>query len=243
MNTDPSFNWCGGRLKNQGNFAGKKFTKVQATWKVPEFEEDPPNGETHYAAIFVCLDGGSEYRSQNLLQAGVAQIVRTDAAGTTTQDCHAWYLWDLTGTLWDPTYSNYTVPGFAVSPGDTVTVTLVYKDPGQAEATFSLDGGAPISSGDFPVDAASFKGDTVEWIMERPADRNTITPRNKLGKVNVKLTNAFGWTSDGTQVAPKDGDALDMEPDGGTDANPKPPLATATLGPNFVDIKFKAHGP
>jgi hypothetical protein len=103
---NPSFNWCGGRVKNQDNFAGKKFTKVQATWQVPAFGENPPNGETHYAAIFVALDGGSEYLSQNLLQAGVAQIVSTDASGTTTQDCHAWYLWDPLGNKWNLGYTN-----------------------------------------------------------------------------------------------------------------------------------------
>jgi Peptidase A4 family len=237
----PSYNWCGGRLTAP---PGKKFTKVQATWTVPVFGENPPNGETHYAAIFVGLDGGSENGSQNLLQAGVAQIVSTNAAGTTTQDCHAWYLWDPVGDKWNLGYTNNQIPNarFPVNVGHTVTVTLVYKDPGKAEATFSLDGGAPISSGDFPVDAALFAGDTMEWILERPADRNTGgAPRRKLGKVNVTLTNALGWTSDGTQFAPKDGDALDMEPDGSTDANPKPDLATATLGPDFVHIRFIAH--
>jgi peptidase A4-like protein len=236
MNTYASYNWCGGRLKVP---PGKKFTKVQATWQVPEFGENPPDGETHYAAIFVGLDGGSEWLSQNLFQAGVAQIVSTDAAGTTTQDCHAWYLWDPTGGLWDPNYSNNKVPGFPVSPGDTVTVILEYKvATNQGSAQFSKNGQAlpPIL---FNVDT-SFVGDTMEWIMERPADRNTTTPRKKLGKVNVKLTNAFGFTSDGTQVAPKDGDNLTMEADDSTNANQKP-LATATLGPDFVDIKFKAH--
>jgi hypothetical protein len=255
MSAYNSYNWCGARVKNnsQAKFNGKMFTKVQATWKVPSFLGQPANGETWYAAIFVGLDGGSTdivaagpglpngYTfSQNLLQAGVAQKI-SRANGTTTQDCHAWYLWDAVGDKWDPNYSNNKVPGFAVSPGDTVTVTLVYKDPGKAEATFSLDGGAPISSGDFPVDAALFKGDTVEWIMERPADRNTITTRKKLGRFDpVRLYGASGSASDGSAVAPvapNDGDTLIMEDDG----HAHHLAEVTTVDSTSVSITFKAH--
>lgn len=236
-------------MLNQGNFAGKKFTKVQATWTVPAFG-NPPNGETHCAAIFVGLDGGSELLSKNLFQAGVAQIVSTDAAGRTTQDCHAWYLWDPTGGLWDPNYLNNKVPGFPVSPGDEVTVILEYKQASnQGSAQFSITNGQALAPILFNVDQR-FVGDTMQWIMERPSNPNSANhrPRRKLGKVNVKLTNAFGFTSDSTRVAPKDGDALNMEPDDSTDPHPKPPLAVATVGYNpvdheFVDIKFRAHGP
>jgi peptidase A4-like protein len=116
VSTERSYNWCGARVKNQANPSPQKmFIKVEAKWTVPPFV-NPPNNETHYAAIFVGLDGGSELLSQNLLQAGVAQILSTDAARTTTQDCHAWYLWDAVGDKWDPNYSTNKVPGFAVSP-------------------------------------------------------------------------------------------------------------------------------
>lgn len=221
-------------MENRAKFAGKKFNKVKATWKVPAFAENPPNGETWYAATFVGLDGGSPLPgfSTNLLQAGVAQKISTDAGGTKTA-CHAWYLWDPTGHLSNLDYSNYPVPGFPVSVGDTVTVELEYKD-GKAVARFSSDK-QPQRSVEFDVDAKLFKGDTMEWIMERPADPNT-GKRQKLANVDaVDLENAVG-SANGSPVAPNDGDFLMMEDDDSTHD-----LAEAKVGSSTVHIEFKDH--
>jgi hypothetical protein len=242
-----SWNWCGARVKNRGHtFGGKKFTQVQATWTVPAFKRNPPNGETWYAAIFVGLDGGSiedtqPPYSENLLQAWVAQKISRDADGNLTQNCHAWYLWDSIGNNWDPDYSHNVVPNFPVNVGDTVTVKLVYKDPGKAEATFKIvrgpNAGKEATSGDFNVDDGLFKGDTIEWIMERPAEPGAITPRRKLAEFDpVDLSEAFGFAEDGTRVNPNDGDNLTMENDKHAHN-----LAEATLGASSVHIEFRAH--
>jgi peptidase A4-like protein len=232
-------------------FIGKMFTKVQATWKVPSFLGQPANGETWYAAIFVGLDGGSTDTpsaappgrfSENLLQAGVAQII-SRANGKTTQHCHAWYLWDPTGALWTPDYTNYPVARFNVSEGDTVTVILQYfpqAGASKGSALFLSDrAGQPPVPVQFNVDAQLFKGDTMEWIMERPADRNATVPRKRLAqfKPDVRLYNASGSASDGSPVAPNDGDTLIMEDDGDTHHLAE----VTTVDSSSVSITFKAH--
>jgi hypothetical protein len=240
---------------SQAKFNGKMFTEVHATWKVPSFLGQPANGETWYAAIFVGLDGGSTdivpagpglpngYTfSQNLLQAGVAQIISRANGITTPQDCHAWYLWDTTGALWRPDYAN-RVAGFNVSEGDTVTVILEYFPQAGANngsALFLSDrAGQPPVHVQFNVDAQLFQGDTMEWIMERPADRNTTLPRKRLAqfKPDVRLYNASGSASDGSPVAPNDGDTLIMEDDGDTHHLAE----VTTVDSSSVSITFKAH--
>jgi hypothetical protein len=255
MNGQFSYNWTGVRVKND-KFGGKRFTSVRATWKVHVLKgnqgNQPLNQKWHVANL-VGLDGGSNLEgwSQNVLQAGIAQTITNDAGGNPEEERYAWYRWDPVGTVSNDPYQIMIKPEeFPIKPGDSVTVTLSYL-PLEPDATKGFvkfqNGSAPPVIRKFYVDPNQFKGDTIEWVIERPAanggtggDRRSRKPLARFP--DAVFTDAGGWTADNVSgnpnVFPSDGDVLTMEEDNSTPANRKE-IANAT--PSNGEIKVHRH--
>jgi hypothetical protein len=104
-----------------------------------------------------------------LLQAGTEQDVTLDAAGNITRNCYAWTEW-FTDVAQEPEQI-VSAQQFPVNPGDSIALFLHWPGGTTGLATFmNLDTGVsasiPITQ---PHDGTVMTGDSVEWIVERPA--------------------------------------------------------------------------
>jgi hypothetical protein len=233
-----TWNWSGARVKTEGQFANKTFSSVSATWIVPTLVGNPIRGERWYIASWVGLDGGSNIvgptaASADLLQAGVYQTLNHGGH----QECYAFCEWNVAG---DSKYQrDNTLP--AVKPGDNVSVTITVQFDNNGNAT-----GASIQFNGVPIriqkpGPAAFKGDTIEWVVERAAVNSNQHERLADIQGNaVEFNNAVGSTNgpNPMRVSPNvaEGAALNME----EDANPGKGhyICTATIpGPDRVHIQ------
>lgn len=121
-----SANWAGAVIQAT---PGKSFSAVSAEWVVPKVSEVPGQTFTD-AAEWVGLDG---YDSNDVCQAGVLETVQTAANGKTTVSCTAWDEWYPDGA------NLISSKDFAVSPGDTIRVSVETLGAGSTRAVFLFD--------------------------------------------------------------------------------------------------------
>ena len=100
---------------------------------------------------------------KDVLQAGIKQCVTLEKDGTITEDHHAFYVWDPGNGS-----NTYTVKGFPVDAGDLIQVKVQYLN-NRGFARF-VNHTKKVEISEWipkPVNVG-FKGDTAEWIVERP---------------------------------------------------------------------------
>jgi hypothetical protein len=176
--------WCGAYLTNPTG----QFYDISASWNVPTvISAGPP-----FSAVVEWV--GLDNSGRDLYQAG------------TGSECLNVFFWNITTYfMWMESlpWSWWVVPGFAVSPGDTVTVdiwvanqygTTIFQDP--SEGNDGLTGAdnsvwfyltssngasfmgtyptAPESAGG--QQSTGFTGQMAEFILERPTINGEIVP-------------------------------------------------------------------
>jgi hypothetical protein len=235
-----ALNWCGVRVRNV-EFPGAVFKSVSATWTVPKLAGNPKAGDTWYLASWVGLDGGSNLGgwSEDLLQAGVYQT--RENAGD--KHCHAFCGWNVTKDSKYP--QDPDLP--SVEPGNDVSVAITVKFDSVGKATEAAITFKNVTTNEQkskklqPIDAV-FKGDTIEWIVERAAVDPVALPvkHEQMSDINhdvVEFKNAGGLTLAGDQVTPDKGDLVHMEEDN----KPGDYICKAKSGPNWIHIGKIKH--
>lgn len=250
-----AFNWCGVRVKNDGGqFAGSVFKSVSATWTVPKLAGNPKAGDTWYLASWVGLDGGTNLDgwSKDLLQAGVYQT--RDNGGD--KDCHAFCEWNVTKDSKYP--PDPDLP--PVQPGNDVSVAITVEFDGAGNATAAVTF-TNLTNNDIrhkppikkPINAV-FKGDTIEWVVERAAvvGGGAVNEKKHEKMADIandafEFKNAGGLTQANVQVAPDKGDLVHMEEDENPGTGNHICKVKVELKPppinNLIHIDKKKHNP
>jgi len=172
--TDQSFNWAGYVAQ------GGVYTAVSATWVVPSV--DSGAADLAADATWVGIGGVS---AADLIQAGTQELVDSDG-GTHYE---AWY--ELLPEVSQPV-------GLAVSPGDSVTVSIMQAGPGHWHIAFVNNTTNKQTSVDVDYDSSL---SSAEWIEEMPAaasDRSFIPLDN------------FGTLSFSSAATVKDGQRISL---------------------------------
>jgi Peptidase A4 family len=126
------------------------------------------------------------------------------------------FLYVQPGTVFgdpEPNYlTQFNIPNFPVKPGDTIFCSVQYINSNtQGQITLANDTtGHIFSIALTPPPGASFKGDSVEWIMEAP---NGGLPNTSLPSFTpVTFTSALALGADGTTIGdPKNADISDIQ--------------------------------
>ena len=155
-----SSNWSGGEIPAAH---GQSFAEVSAEWVVPQVSQVPLNGETLTdVAEWIGLDG---FNSNDVCQAGVLQTVQTAPNGKTTVSYTAWDEWYPGGARLIPSSD------FAVSPGDTIKITVDTIGAGARSASFIFDDVTTGQTYEAVVHAprgVGLQGNSAEYIVETP---------------------------------------------------------------------------
>jgi hypothetical protein len=239
---------------NSDNWAGcaivGNWGNVWGTWTVPSVAQPAatPAGEDNGwdSSSWVGIDGfdADGSTSTDVLQAGINQDV--DRYGKASY--LAWYEWyvpQVAGKQYPDYVYEQFVSGFPVNAGDTVAVTVTYlnTDPG----TIGLGAGKQQNYGGIsmvnyssgsqfsivlePPSGATFNGDSIEWIMERPSfSDGNLAQWPQWGAVNFSL--AGGCTPGNFAGEPSTGIIVNCVPFGQANA-----LATATATWDTVGIQ------
>jgi hypothetical protein len=155
-----STNWSGAVMTAP---SGESFNTVSAEWVVPPVTQVPIGSvKTSDVAQWVGIDG---YKSADVCQAGVQETVHTSANGQTASSCSAWVEWYPADSITIPASS------FAVSPGNTIKVTVETAGAGATEATFIFDNETTGQTYDTSLTAphgTSLQGNCAEAVVETP---------------------------------------------------------------------------
>lgn len=165
-----SLNWSGYAVTGSAG----SVTAVTGWWTVPTVTAT--KGGYMYAAFWAGIDG---YASNTVEQAGVLAI-----SNGKTVSYSAWYEFYPAPTV--------TIPSMIITPGDKVTVTVVYV--GNDQFTITLGEGADTFSTTQTV--AGAERSSAEWIVERPSIGRSIT---KLA--NFGTTFFYSCSADGTGLS------------------------------------------
>jgi hypothetical protein len=154
-----SLNWSGQVLTSGStSFGSSAFAEVTAQWVISAVQE--PVGScsgTDVSAIWVGIDG---LNSSDVLQAGTEGDTAC-SNGVTTQNYYPWF-------EWYPNYS-YEVQNFIEFRGATVYVVVHATSATNGTAMFvNLQTNAYTNVGITAPAGTSLKGNSAEWIVERP---------------------------------------------------------------------------
>ncbi len=160
--TGSSHNWSG------YNATGGTFTSVTGTWTVPQVSTSSGQGAS---ATWVGIGGVS---SRDLIQAGTQDT----ASGTGRTRYEAWV-----ETLPQPSHPIQ----LAVSPGDSVTVSLTE----QSKGTWALDFKNNTSGKDYNTTIQYDSSESsAEWVEEAPSGGRMQLPLDNFGTVNFSSASA-----------------------------------------------------
>jgi hypothetical protein len=164
-------NWAGA-VFDSGKWAG-----IIASWKVPTVSPQPgetsPNG--WFSASWIGIDGWDPATSNDVLQAGVAQVIPPPQY---KPQYYAWYEWYAPPAPGDPPYVNpVLITNVPVSPGDEVFCQVAYVGNTAGYIMFANETtGKYFTLTLAPPPQASFDGASIEWIMEAQIDLPVFTP-------------------------------------------------------------------
>ena len=160
--TGTSHNWSG------YNATGGTFTSVTGTWTVPQVSTSSAPGAS---ATWVGIGGVS---SRDLIQAGTQDTA--NGSGRTRYE--AWV-----ETLPQPSHPIK----LAVSPGDSVTVSLTEQSKGTWALDFKNDTSGQEYKQDIPYDSSE---SSAEWVEEAPSGGRMQLPLDDFGTVNFSSASA-----------------------------------------------------
>jgi len=193
-----SYNWSGiAKTKGVGPNS-PPFSSVTAEYVVPRAVNAPCDGGTDYTSAWVGLDG---WNSNDVLQAGTESDASCHGVSTTSI-YYAWY-------EWYPSYETAIDPGtFPVSAGDNLSVTVWNTSPAVGHAYLvNLNTGLSVSLQFNAPAGTSLKGNSAEWIVERPMVGNVLA--NLADYARDYFSGASAQYST-TTIVPKQGSAVSM---------------------------------
>ena len=167
--------------------------------------------------------------SDDVLQAGVEQRVSSGGQASYV----AWFEWYAPAQAGSPGYIYQTnITNFPVSPGQQVYCSVQYVNSNTAGYIYFANEatGQHFSITLAPPPGATFKGNSIEWIMEAPDGGE---PESSLPKFTpVTFTSAIGCTASAATGNPDNGDTANVETTGGK------VLTSVTTGDNTLTIDF-----
>jgi hypothetical protein len=220
-----------------GSVVQGKWTGVIGFWSIPTVSQSllpqgtEPGGGWD-SSSWVGLDGGLP-GSNDVLQVGVQQKV--DANGYAQYV--AWFEWAAPQQSDSPGYIfEMPIPGFEVSPGQTVFCSVQYVGKGttgQAGQVFiaNEDTGKYFSRTIAPPPGATMSGNTAEWVMEMPFGGEPTTSLPMF--TPVVFTSAVCCGPNGTLDNPSDGEIFNIV--GAVDGMT---LTSVTTGLDTVTINY-----
>jgi hypothetical protein len=156
-----SLNWSGQVLSNGvTGYGPSAFTQVSGEWVVSAVQQAVGTcSGTDASSVWVGIDGWTG--SDDVLQAGTEGDVAC-TNGTSSQDYYPWF-------EWYPDYE-YEITNFIEFRGASISVVVTAKSATSGTAFFvNLQTGAYTSTGISPPSGTSLKGNSAEWIVERPS--------------------------------------------------------------------------
>jgi hypothetical protein len=183
--------------------AGQSFRWIVGEWTVPNVGA-PTNGQTFYFTSWVGIDGDINVQSTDVCQAGINLDV-TGSGASASRHVSAFCEWFTTQL--PPQDQHEVGVNFPVTFGDTVIVTICTSGAGATEAliffanrtsgigtSFILD--APLANGQ----QVSLVGDSAQWVVERPALGNALTPAllADYGQLFFSGCQAVSYSADGS---------------------------------------------
>ena len=117
---------------------------------------------------------------------------------------------DTAGFATPPYVNQVNIPNFQVNPGDSIWCSVQYVNNQTAGLIYFANEttGQNFSLTLAPPPAASFDGNSAEWIMEAPSGG---LPNSSLPSFTpVQFTNAFSCTANQVTGDPQNGDILEI---------------------------------
>jgi signal transduction histidine kinase len=152
---ETSSNWSGGVIYAP---SGQAFKSVSGTLNVPQPWVPYQDGTWYYSVHWIGLDGD---QSSDVFQAGVCCNAMAANNGLLNTQIYAWYEWANTMSMQE-------ITNFAVSPGDTVSVSLVATSDTTGTAILVNDTRQTSTHVNFSAEGTDkLVGNCAEWISER----------------------------------------------------------------------------
>lgn len=219
--------WAGAGIR------GGSWTTVIGFWNVPTVSkpsEAQGNEGGWNSSSWLGIDGFDiGIVSNDVLQAGIEQRVNANGQASYV----AWIEWFAPQQAGSPPYIFQTnISNFPVSPGQQVYCSVQYVGNNTAGSLYFANEttGQHFSITLAPPPGATFKGNSIEWIMEAPdgGEPNSAIPKF----TPVKFTSAIGCGPNNAVGNPQNGDTANIETVNGK-------VVTAVkLGNDSVEIDF-----
>jgi hypothetical protein len=221
-----------------GAWAGAGFrtgswTGIVGFWNVPSVSKpsEPQGYEGGWnSSSWLGIDGFDiNIVSDDVLQAGVQQVVNPNGQASYV----AWFEWYAPLQAGSPPYIYQTnIANFPISPGQQIYCSVQYINNNSAGYIYLANQttGHHFSITLAPPPGATFKGNSVEWIMEAP---DSGEPESSLPKFSpVQFTSAIACGPNGTTGNPQNADTANVE------SISNQVLTSVTVGNYSVTIDF-----
>jgi hypothetical protein len=178
-----STNWAGQTLINPvASFGSGSYAEVLAEWQIPAVQDAIGTcGSTAVSSIWVGVDGSSN--SNDVMQAGTEADV-TCRGGINYANYYPWFEWYPA--------DEYEITNFPVAPGEAVLVVVQATSATTANATFvDLQSNQYTVVGFSAPAGTTLKGDSAEWIVERPTVNKVLGNLADYGMVWMSSEVAF----------------------------------------------------
>ena len=181
--TMESTNWAGQVLVNPvGSFGAGSYAEVLAEWQIPAVQTAIGTcGNSDVSSVWVGIDGSNN--STDVMQAGTEADVFC-SGGTNYPTYYPWFEWYPA--------DEYEITNFPVAPGEAVLVVVQATSATTANATFvDLQSNQYTVVGFSAPSGTTLKGDSAEWIVERPSVNNRLGQLADYGMVWMSSEVAF----------------------------------------------------
>jgi hypothetical protein len=207
--TDQNFlngGWAG------AGFRGGSWTGIVGFWNVPSVSKpsEPQGLEGGWnSSSWLGIDGFDvNIVSDDVLQAGIQQIVNANGQASYV----AWFEWFAPLQPNSPPYIYQTnITNFPVSPGQQIYCSVQYINNNTAGYLYLANQttGHHFSITLAPPPGATFKGNSIEWVMEAPDGGE---PESSLPKFSqVQFTSAIGCGPNNAIGNPLKADTANIE--------------------------------
>jgi len=219
--------WAGAGIR------GGSWTTVIGFWNIPTVSKPPePQGTEGgwNSSSWLGIDGFDiGIVSNDVLQAGIEQKVNANGQASYV----AWIEWFAPPQAGSPPYIYQTnITNFPVSPGQQMYCSVQYVSNNTAGQLYLANEttGQHFSITLAPPPGATFKGNSIEWIMEAPDGGE---PTSSIPKFTpVKFTSAIGCGANNAVGNPQNGDTANIETVNGK------VVTSVKLGNDAVEVDF-----
>jgi hypothetical protein len=183
-----SGNWAGQALANSATgYGASSFTEVMGQWVISGVQQAVGMcSGTDYSATWVGMDGLNG--ENDVVQAGT-EADDTCAGGNNYINTYAWYEWYPANT--------YELMDFPAPVGGSMFVVVQATSATSATASFvNLQTGAYTAFAFGAPSGTSLKGNSAEWIEERPSPTGSKTPGTLADFGEVPMESEIGYLVD-----------------------------------------------